>query len=160
MDDIHKEEFLVTPRYEQMVEFFSVWQTSNPVKFCVCNTNLCNSHTNPARSLRARQLFAQSMRSLDFIFPFDNSSRVSISRSGVSASADDYGRENAADGAQPQRARGGKQRRLQCYTCGSLFNRDTPPCEKFDPTNSSQITTCRKEIFDTYIFDFFFIFQR
>jgi hypothetical protein len=121
----------------------------------MCNTNLCNSNSNPAHSVRARQLFAQSMRSLDFIFPFDNSSRVSSSRIAVSSSADDddFTSENAASGVQPQRARGGKQRRLQCYTCGSLFNRDTPPCEKFDPTNSSQITTCRKEIFDTTLID-------
>jgi hypothetical protein len=123
-------------------------QTSSPVKFCVCNTNLCNSNTNRVHSVRARQLLAQSMRSLDFIFPFDNSSRVSSSSSGpaqLTGSADADATEDAAISGVQQRARGGKQRRLQCFTCGSLFNRDTPPCDKFDPTNTSQITTCREE---------------
>ena len=79
------------------------------MKYCMCNTNACNSLDVSINSL--------SMRSQDFIFPFDNSSRV---------------------------ARVGKQRRLQCYTCGSLFNRDSPACAAFNPADPAQITTCNE----------------
>ena len=89
-------------------------QGPGPVKYCMCSTPLCNDvEYDPTNDNKL------SMRAVDFIFPFDNSSRVA-------------------------RARTGKQRRLQCYTCGSLFNRDSPACDAFDPNNPGQITTCNE----------------
>merc|ERR1711892_951714 len=42
------------------------------------------------------------------------------------------------------RVSGGSQDRLiQCYSCGSLFNRDTPSCAEFDRQNETQRTTCK-----------------
>ncbi|XP_023348017.1 uncharacterized protein LOC111716763 isoform X2 [Eurytemora carolleeae] len=91
---------------------------AGPVKYCMCDQDNCNDVEYNVYLERARDLFTNlSMRAQDFIFPFDNSSRVS-------------------------RSRVGKQTRLQCYTCGSLFNRDSPACDRFDPQNPGQLTTC------------------
>ena len=95
-----------------------VLKGAGPVKYCMCDQDNCNDVEYNVYLERARDLFTNlSMRAQDFIFPFDNSSRVS-------------------------RSRVGKQTRLQCYTCGSLFNRDSPACDRFDPQNPGQLTTC------------------
>ena len=87
------------------------------MKYCMCSTRLCNDvEYDPSADTAAL-----SMRAQDFIFPFDNSSRVG--------------------GQEP---RTGKQRRLQCYTCGSLFNRASPACDRFDPNAPGQLTTCNQ----------------
>ena len=103
-------------------------QGPGPVKYCLCDQDRCNyvqqrALDNLKREQRALDSFPStpdlSMRSQDFIFPFDNSSRV-------------------------LRARGGRERRLQCYTCGSLFNRESPACAAFDPADPAQLTTCNE----------------
>ena len=40
--------------------------------------------------------------------------------------------------------REGRQKRLKCFSCGSLFNRDSPPCAQFDPADREQVMTCNE----------------
>ena len=64
---------------------------------------------------------AASREPKNFIFPFANSSTVAKTES-----------------------REGRQRRLKCYSCGSLFNRDSPQCAEFNPGNGNQVMTCNE----------------
>ena len=64
---------------------------------------------------------AESREPKNFIFPFANSSTAGMSGS-----------------------RDGRQRRLKCFSCGSLFNRDSPDCAEFDPNNEEQVMTCNE----------------
>ena len=107
----------------------------SPVKYCLCNTDNCNNiETVPGKDHVYHSL---SMRDKDFFFPFDNTTR-SIVTLGTR-------RNNgivALGGAAGPLPRSGRQRRVQCYQCGSLFNRDGPRCDKFNPADQSQITYC------------------
>ena len=48
---------------------------------------------------------------------------------------------NSSLASQP-RTRTGRQRRLQCWSCGSLFNRDRARCERFTKDREDQVMSC------------------
>ena len=97
---------------------------SGPVSACMCTTTGCNGDRNhPMLSTQQQRepRDAASREPKNFIFPFDRHSTP----------------------ASPL-PRGGRQSRLKCFSCGSLFNRDTPQCSQFNLSNSQQVMTCNE----------------
>lgn len=86
---------------------------------CICTTTGCNAEDYQPPHPRV----VTSREPKNFIFPFANSSAVAV--------------------AKPL-ARGGRQAGLKCFSCGSLFNRDSPQCGQFDPDNEQQVMTCNE----------------
>ena len=137
-----------------------VWQGTSSVQYCMCDTDNCNSghdliNSGLEPSLRLPRQTNLSMRSLDFQFPFDNSSSAAVAfgSSGVGgvlgtvllgSGAGNGTQSSSGDDLIAAGGRQGRQRRLQCYQCGSLFNRDAPDCDKFDPRDPGQLTTCNE----------------
>jgi hypothetical protein len=99
-------------------------QEAGPVSACMCTTTGCNEEGilfGKSNQLPRKPRDAESREPKNFIFPFANSSTV----------------------AKPL-ARGGRQAGLKCFSCGSLFNRDSPQCGQFDPDNEQQVMTCNE----------------
>ena len=101
-----------------------VLQDAGPVSACMCTTTGCNDEGIPFRksnqqSRKPRDVASREPKNL--IFPFANSSTV----------------------AKPV-PREGRQSGLKCFSCGSLFNRDSPQCGQFDPDNEQQVMTCNE----------------
>ena len=94
-------------------------QEDGPVSACICTTTGCNAEDYQPPHPRV----VTSREPKNFIFPFANSSAVAV--------------------AKPL-ARGGRQAGLKCFSCGSLFNRDSPQCGQFDPDNEQQVMTCNE----------------
>ena len=89
-------------------------QYSGKVSACICTTPGCNGDTSLGTLPRIA-----SRQQRNFEFPFSNSSLA----------------------RQPRR-RTGRQRRLQCWSCGSLFNRDKDRCDKFTKDREEQEMSC------------------
>ena len=98
------------------------------VNYCSCNTDLCNvdlynfsefnvqlEETSDSRVKRHKVVVPEN-----FVFPFQQR----LESDPTSASVN---------------IRGGG---VKCYSCGSLFSRDTPHCPEFDPSNVTQQDTC------------------
>ena len=83
------------------------------------------------------------MRDKDFIFPFDNTTGRQVITLGTRQHNEDGGGFVEVGGGR-HLARTGRQRRVQCYQCGSLFNRNTPRCDEFNPLDRSQLTYCNE----------------
>ena len=99
-------------------------QTSGTVSACMCTTSFCNDDGFRLQESKLELRIprdAESREPKNFIFPFANSSTAAMPGS-----------------------RGGRQRRLKCYSCGSLFNRDSPHCAVFDPNSEDQVMTCQE----------------
>ena len=99
-------------------------QTSGMVSACMCHASGCNYDGHRLKSKKQVPRIprdAESREPKNFIFPFANSSTAGMSGS-----------------------RDGRQRRLKCFSCGSLFNRDSPHCAEFDPSNGEQVMTCNE----------------
>ena len=101
-----------------------IMQDADSVSACMCTTSGCNGGNyrikRPTPKLRIPR-DAESREPKNFIFPFANSSTVTKTES-----------------------REGRQKRLKCFSCGSLFNRDSPPCARFDPADQAQVMTCNE----------------
>ena len=80
----------------------------------MCSTPGCNGDTSLGTLPRIAR-----RQPRNFKFPFSNSSL-----------------------ARQPRTRTGRQRRLQCWSCGSLFNRDTARCDKFTMDREEQVMSC------------------
>jgi len=99
-------------------------QDVGTVSFCICTSSGCNDQgvsLEKSRQQPRQPRDAASREPKNFIFPFANSSTVAKIES-----------------------REGRQRRLKCYSCGSLFNRDSPQCAEFNPGNGNQVMTCNE----------------
>ena len=90
---------------------------SSSVSYCTCDSDLCNGHLYDYTDIRVKR--DKTRVEQNFMFPF--------------AERSDGGRVSGAS----------QDRRIQCYSCGSLFNRDTPSCTEFDRQNETQRTTCK-----------------
>ena len=91
-------------------------QYSGKVSACMCTTPGCNGDTSLGTLPRIA-----SRQPKNFVFPFSNSSL-----------------------ARKARTRTGRKRRLQCWSCGSLFNRDKARCEKFTKDREEQVMSCEE----------------
>ena len=91
-------------------------QYAGSASACMCTTDGCNAHPN---QLGRTPRNAASREPKNFLFPFGSSSTVG-----------------------EQSPRQGRQQGLQCYSCGSLFNRESPECPEFDANNKQQIASC------------------
>ena len=89
---------------------------STSVKYCTCNSDLCNGHLYDYQDIRVKRDKTQVPD--DFMFPF----------------------EERTDGYTLSSAN--LNRRVKCYSCGSLFNRESPNCPKFQSENKAQRATC------------------
>ena len=86
------------------------------VSACMCTTAGCNGD-----NFIPRPRVEKIRQPKNFIFPFAKSSPVD----------------------QPL-PRGGRQRRLKCFSCGSLFNTDRARCDQFDQESEEQVMTCEE----------------
>ena len=85
------------------------------IQYCTCNTDLCNGHLYDYTDTRVKRHRTRYHED-NFLFPFQES----LDEHAVS-----------------------QQRHIKCYSCGSLFNRDAPSCDKFDHQNETQRATCK-----------------
>ena len=90
---------------------------STSVKYCTCDSDLCNGHLYDYRDIRVKRDKTEVPN--DFMFPFEERT------DGQTLSVDSL------------------KRSVKCYSCGSLFNRDTPNCPQFDNQNETQRATCK-----------------
>ena len=90
---------------------------SSSVKYCTCNSDLCNAHLYDYSDIRVKR--DKTRFTGHFMFPFEERTDGHT----LSASSE--------------------QRSIKCFSCGSLFNRDAPSCQDFDNKNETQRATCK-----------------
>ena len=101
----------------KQLEQTKVQSHPSSVQYCTCNTDLCNGHLYDYTDTRVKRHKTRFQD--DFFFPFQES------------------------GDDPALGTVSQQRHIKCYSCGSLFNREAPSCDKFQYQNESQRATCK-----------------